>query len=67
MRSLTLTGAAILTAALLTGCGAESGPTAENVPGLAADAADAADHNVADHFKVVVTGIFDVEARATAS
>jgi predicted outer membrane protein len=64
MRSLTLTGAAILTAALLTGCGAESGPTAENVPGLAADAAD---HNVADHFKVVVTGIFDVEARATAS
>jgi hypothetical protein len=59
MQSLTLTGAAILTAALLTGCGAESGPTAENVLGLAADAAD---HNVADHFKVVVTGIFDVES-----
>jgi hypothetical protein len=59
MQSLTLTGAAILTAALLTGCGAESGPTAENTPGLTADATD---HNVADHFKVVVTGTFDVES-----
>jgi hypothetical protein len=59
MRSLTLTGAAILTAALLTGCGAEAGPTAENVPGLTADATD---HNVADHFKSVVTGTFDVES-----
>jgi hypothetical protein len=58
MRSLTLTGAAILTAALLTGCGAEAGPTAENIPGLTADATD---HNVADHFKIVVPGIFDVE------
>jgi hypothetical protein len=49
MRStrLTLTGAAILTAALLTGCGAEVGPTAENVSGLTADATD---HNVAYHF-----------------
>jgi hypothetical protein len=59
MRSLTLTGAAILTAALLTGCGAESGPTAENDPGLTANAAD---HNVADHFKSVVTGTFDVRS-----
>ena len=59
MRSLTLTGAAILTAALLTGCGAEAGPTAENVPGLTADATD---HNVADHFKSVVTGTFDVRS-----
>jgi hypothetical protein len=59
MRSLTLTGAAILTAALLTGCGAEAGPTAENVPGLTADATD---HNVADHFNSVVTGTFDVES-----
>src|SRR5215218_769809 len=58
MRSLTLTGTAILTAALLTGCGAEAGPTAENIPGLTADATD---HNVADHFKIVVPGIFDVE------
>jgi hypothetical protein len=39
MRSLTLTGAAILAAALSTGCGAESGPTAENASGLLADAA----------------------------
>ena len=58
MRSLTLTGAAMLTAALLTGCGAEAGPTAENIPGLTAHATD---HNVADHFKIVVPGIFDVE------
>ncbi len=41
MRSLTLTGAAVLAAALMTGCGAESGPTAENGLGLAADAATA--------------------------
>ena len=58
MRSLILTGAAMLTAALLTGCGAEAGPTAENAPGLTADATD---HNVADHFKSVVPGTFDVE------
>jgi hypothetical protein len=37
MRSLTLTGAAMLAAALLTGCGAESGPTAETTPGLTAE------------------------------
>jgi hypothetical protein len=36
MRSLTLTGAAILMGTLLTGCGAESGPTAANAPSLAA-------------------------------
>ena len=31
MRSLTLTGAAMLMGILLTGCGADSRPTAENV------------------------------------
>jgi hypothetical protein len=45
MQSLTLTGAAMLAAALLTGCGAESGPTAENVPPLTADATLTADHS----------------------
>lgn len=38
MRSLTLTGAAFLAVALMTGCGDESGPTAESAPGLTADA-----------------------------
>jgi len=38
----------MLVTALLTGCGAESGPTAENAPGLTAAATD---HNTADHFK----------------
>jgi hypothetical protein len=38
MRSLKLTGAAMLMATLLTGCGAEAGPTAENASGLLADA-----------------------------
>jgi hypothetical protein len=42
MRYLTLTGAAIL-ATLLTGCGAESGPTAEDEPALMA--AVTADHS----------------------
>jgi hypothetical protein len=37
MRSLTLTGAALLTATLLTGCGADAGPTAEDHPGVMAD------------------------------
>jgi hypothetical protein len=39
MRSPTpiLTGAAMLVAVLLTGCGAEAGPTAETAPGLAAE------------------------------
>ncbi|HEY9477252.1 MAG TPA: hypothetical protein VIQ26_02360 [Microbacteriaceae bacterium] len=37
MRSLTLTGAAILATALLTSCGVESGPTAETTPGLTAE------------------------------
>jgi hypothetical protein len=45
MRSLTLTGAAMLAAALVTGCGAESGPTAANVPALTADATNTADHS----------------------
>jgi hypothetical protein len=40
----------MLAAALLTGCGAESGPTAENVAGLAADAVD---HNIRNHIKLV--------------
>jgi hypothetical protein len=40
MQSLTLTGAAMLAAALMTGCGSDSDPTAENTPGLTADAAE---------------------------
>src|SRR5215213_8698128 len=55
MESLSLSGAAILTAALLTGCGAESGPTAENTPGLTADA------KIADHFQVREVITFEVE------
>ena len=58
MQSLTLTGTAMLAAALMTGCGADSSPTAQTSSGLAADAAD---HNVADHFKSVVPGTFDLE------
>ncbi len=50
MRSLTLTGAAMLAAALLTGCGAESGPTTENAPPLSADATD---HNTANHYSSI--------------
>jgi hypothetical protein len=38
----------MLAAALLTGCGAEAGPTDQTTSGLAAAATD---HNVADHFK----------------
>lgn len=52
MRSQTLTGAAVLMGMLLTGCGAESGPTAENIAGLAADAVD---HNTGNHIKLVET------------
>jgi len=37
MRSLTLTGTAMLAASLLTGCGAESGPTAEDATALMAE------------------------------
>src|SRR3954468_11368776 len=58
MRALTFTGAAILTAAFLTGCGSESSPTAENLPGLTADAAEP---NTADHFKTVEAVVFEVE------
>jgi hypothetical protein len=50
MRSQILTGAAVLMGMLLTGCGAESGPTAENTAGLAADAVD---HNTGNHTKLV--------------
>jgi hypothetical protein len=46
MRSLTLTGVAMLTAALLTGCGADSGPTAANTAGPLADA------QTVDHFSI---------------
>ena len=45
MRSLTRTGTALLTAALLVGCASESGPT-ESTLGLAASAAD---HNTVEH------------------
>ncbi len=50
MRSLRLTGVAMLAAAFLTGCDADSSPTAQTTPGLTADVTD---HNVADHFKTV--------------
>jgi hypothetical protein len=50
MRALTLSGVAILAAALITSCGAEAGPTAENVLGLTADAADL---NTPQHTKLV--------------
>jgi hypothetical protein len=46
MRSLTLTCAAMVAATLLTGCGTESGPTAENDNAVPAYAID---HNAVDH------------------
>lgn len=46
MRSLTLTGAALLMGTLLTGCGTESGTTADNALGLAADATDRTTNHV---------------------
>ena len=58
MRSLTLTGAAMLTAALLTGCGSDSDPTAVNLPTRTADATDP---NTADHFQTVEAVTFEVE------
>ena len=59
MQSLTLAGAALLATALLTACGDESGPTAENVPALTADATD---HNTADHFTTVEAVTFELES-----
>lgn len=44
MRSMTLTGAALLVGALLAGCGDESGPTGGNMPALMADATTTTDH-----------------------
>jgi hypothetical protein len=58
MQSLTLTGAAMLAAALMTGCGADSGPTAENIPSLAANVTD---HNTTDHFRYVEPVNWEVE------
>ena len=55
MRSLRLTGVAMLAAAFLTGCDADSSPTAQTTPGLTADVTD---HNVADHFKSMETVTF---------
>jgi len=49
MRSLTLTGAAVLAAALLTGCGSDSDPTAASTAGPLADATSS--HTV-DHFSI---------------
>jgi hypothetical protein len=49
MRSLTLTGAAVLAAALLTGCGSDSDPTAASTAGPLADAMSS--HTV-DHFSI---------------
>jgi hypothetical protein len=60
MRSTTiLTGAAMLAAALLTGCDADSSPTAQTTPGLTADAAD---HNAPVHFKGGGPSAFEVES-----
>ena len=59
MRSLPFTCVAILAVAFLTGCGSESSPTAENSPGLAADAIA---HNTADHFTVVEAVSFEIES-----
>ena len=44
MRSLTWAIAPMLAAALVTGCGPESGPTAENAPALTSQAAKITDH-----------------------
>lgn len=43
----------------MTGCGGDSGPTAENAPSLAAGATD---HNAADHFQSVDAVTFEVES-----
>ena len=59
MRSMTFTPVAILTAAFLAGCGAESNPAAEDHPGLPAYAID---HNTADHFKAVDPVTFEIES-----
>jgi hypothetical protein len=60
MRSLRLTRAGMLTAALLlTGCGAEGGPTAPDTPPLTADATD---HNGGDHTKFVEAVSFEIES-----
>jgi len=59
MRSLTLTGAAMLMGILLTGCASEDSPTAPAIPSLAVEDAG---HNAADHFKVVEAVEFEVES-----
>jgi hypothetical protein len=59
MRSLTLTGAAMLAALLLTGCGSDSDPTAVNLP---ARTAEATDPNTADHFTTVEPVTFEIES-----
>jgi len=59
MRSLMLTGVAILTAAFLTGCGSEPSPTAQSSPSLTANAGD---HNTADHFTAVEAVSFEIES-----
>ena len=48
MRTLTLTGAAVLAAALLTACDGTDAPTAPRIQPRVEDAG----HNAADHFKV---------------
>jgi hypothetical protein len=49
MRSLTLTGAAMLAAVLLTGCSSDSDPTAANTAGPLADATSS---QTVDHFSI---------------
>jgi probable HAF family extracellular repeat protein len=58
MRALTLTGAAMLIATLLTGCGAESGPTAENAPGLTAAVTDGNATRGENRYTVLDLGTF---------
>lgn len=59
MRSLTLTGAAMLAAVLLTGCGSDSDPTAADLPALTTGATDP---NTADHFQTVEAVTFELES-----
>ena len=59
MRVPILCGAAMLSAVLMIGCGADSGPTAENAAGLTSDATSP---NTSDHFTTVETVTFEVES-----
>ncbi len=59
MRIKRLVTGALFAAAVLTACTGDDAPTTPTAPGLRADAAD---HNVADHFKSVEAFTFEVES-----